>query len=64
MTTTKDPNSTPSDDEIKKLWSKAVRLSRPWRSSLARRWADAIADDLEERGVTDADIDRIEADAA
>ena len=51
------PNETtkPPDDEIRNLWLRAVRMSRPWRGSLSRRLGFSVADDLEARGVTDAE---------
>ena len=54
------PNPTkPKDAEIRRVWSQAVRLSQPWKSKLANRLALALADGLEARGVTEADIDRV-----
>lgn len=48
-----------SDKEIRDLWMRAIRLSRPWRGRLAHRLAFDIADQLEAAHVTEEDIDRV-----
>lgn len=65
------PAAKPSDAEICRMWRMAESLARPsiaYRSaldpiphspSLGQRLAAGIADDLESRGVTEADIDRL-----
>jgi hypothetical protein len=47
-----------SDETIRKEWSRALRLYGR-SSSLAKRIALGIVDDLEKAGVSEADIDRI-----
>ena len=47
-----------SDDEIRTEWKRLNRMFHRGKS-LARRLALMAADDLEARGVTDADIDRL-----
>lgn len=61
----------PRDPEIVRLWTMAERLARPsygYRSALepptrgpglGERLACRLADDLEARGVTEADLERL-----
>lgn len=48
----------PSDDEIHEKFAMAVRLYKKG-SSLGKKVAEAIAEELESKGVTDDDIDRL-----
>lgn len=47
----------PSDDEIREEWRRLRRLAS--RNSLGRKVAMLRADELESRGVTEQDIDRL-----
>lgn len=48
----------PSDEEITRMWRIATRSYRRG-SSLGKKIGLAIADQLDERGVTEGDIDRL-----